>query len=143
MILSGVGGFPMKRVNIRNMRFQLAVALGILMLAAVCKAQQAPAARVVDLSAADGTKLKATFFSAGKPGPGVLLLHQCNQQRKGWDGLATQLAAAGISVLTLDYRGYGESEGKAPKDHPPAEGAEVLIDNCPGDVNLPYHYTSS
>jgi len=67
---------------------------------------------VVDLSAADGTKLKATFFSAGKPGPGVLLLHQCNQQRKGWDGLATRLAAAGISVLTLDYADTGKAKAK-------------------------------
>src|SRR5215471_6850717 len=67
--------------------------------------------RVVDLTAADGTKLKATYFSADKPGPGVLLLHQCNRQRKVWDGLAQQLSAAGINVLTIDYRGFGESGG--------------------------------
>ena len=133
----------MKRANIGNTRFRLARALAILMLAAACKAQQAPAPQVVDLSAADGTKLKATFFSAGKPGPGVLLLHQCNQQRKGWDGLATRLAAAGISVLTLDYRGYGESEGKAPKDLPPAEGAKVLNEKWPGDVDVAYSYLVS
>ena len=71
------------------------------------------AERIVDLTAADGTKLKATYFSADKPGPGVLLLHQCNRQRKVWDGLAQQLAAAGINVLTLDYRGFGESGGIA------------------------------
>jgi len=68
------------------------------------------AERIVDLTAADGVKLKATYFAATKPGPGVLLLHQCNRQRKIWDGLAQQLAAAGINVLTLDYRGFGESE---------------------------------
>ena len=34
------------------------------------------AEKVVDLTAADGTKLKATYFAAAKPGPGVLLLHQ-------------------------------------------------------------------
>ncbi len=33
---------------------------------------------VIDLTASDGTKLKATFFAAAKPGPGVLLLYQCN-----------------------------------------------------------------
>src|SRR6516162_1409162 len=65
----------------------------------------------IDLTAADGTMLKATYFGAGKKGPGVLLLHQCNRQRKVWDGLAQQLAAAGINVLTLDYRGFGESGG--------------------------------
>src|SRR5258707_15375783 len=143
MIVSGVGGFPMKRVNIGNMRFRVAGLLGLLMLAAACAAQQAPGARVVDLTAADGTKLKATFFSAGKPGPGVLLLHQCNQQRKGWDGLATQLAAAGISVMTLDFRGYGESGGTAPKDLPQAEGVKVLREKWPGDVDVAYSYLGS
>jgi dienelactone hydrolase len=117
--------------------------VALLILAVNCVAQQVPAPRVVDLTATDGTKLKATFFPAGKPGPGVLLLHQCNQQRKGWDGLATQLAAAGISVLTLDYRGYGDSEGKAPKDLPPAEGAKVLNEKWPGDVDVAYRYLVS
>ncbi len=133
----------MKRMNIRNMRFRVTGLLGLLMLAAACAAQQAPGPRVVDLTAADGTKLKATFFSAGKPGPGVLLLHQCNQQRKGWDGLATPLAAAGISVLTLDFRGYGDSEGKAPKDLPQEEGMKVLNEKWPGDVDVAYRYLMS
>jgi hypothetical protein len=41
-------------------------------------AQSPPAPRVVDLKAADGTPLKATYFAVAKPGPGVLLLHQSN-----------------------------------------------------------------
>jgi dienelactone hydrolase len=130
-------------IRTKSVRAAAGLILGLMMLAVCCAAQQAPAPRVVDLAAADGTKLKATFFSAGKPGPGVLLLHQCNQQRKGWDGLATQLAAAGISVLTLDYRGYGESEGKAPKDLPQAEGAKVLNEKWPGDVDVAFRYLVS
>jgi hypothetical protein len=35
-----------------------------------------PLPRVVELKASDGAPLKATYFSAGKPGPGVLLFHQ-------------------------------------------------------------------
>jgi dienelactone hydrolase len=127
----------------KNVRTAGALLLTLTAMAVSCAAQQPPLPRVVDLAAADGTKLKATFFSAGKAGPGVLLLHQCNQQRKGWDGLATQLAAAGISVLTLDYRGYGESEGTAPKDLPPAEGAKVLNEKWPGDVDVAYGYLIS
>jgi dienelactone hydrolase len=72
---------------------------------------QPPAARIVDLRATDGTLLKASFFAAAKPGPGVLLLHQSNRTRKAWDDLAGQLAAAGINALTLDMRGFGESGG--------------------------------
>jgi len=73
---------------------------------------QTPAPRGVDLKAADGTILKATYFAAANPGPGVLLLHQGNRTRQSWDGLAFQLAAAGINTLTLDMRGFGESGGK-------------------------------
>ena len=133
----------MKNLNLRIMHIRVVGLLVLLTLAVTCAAQQVPAPRVVDLAAADGTKLKVTFFSAGKPGPGVLLLHQCNLQRKGWEGLAAQLAAAGISVLTLDYRGYGESEGKAPKDLPPAEGAKVLNEKWPADVDVAFTYLVS
>jgi pimeloyl-ACP methyl ester carboxylesterase len=65
----------------------------------------------VDVKSSDGTILKATYFAAAKPGPGVLLFHQSNRTRKSWDELAAQLAAAGIHVLTVDSRAHGESGG--------------------------------
>src|SRR4029077_1678125 len=43
--------------------------------------QSLPAPRVGDIKSADGTVLKGTYFSAGKPGPGVLLFHQSNRTR--------------------------------------------------------------
>ena len=67
----------------------------------------------VDLKTSDGTQLKASYFAAAKPGPGVLLLHQANRDRKSWDSVASQLASVGINTLTLDMRGHGESGGKA------------------------------
>ena len=66
---------------------------------------------VVDFKSADGTVFKAMYFAAAKPGPGVLLLHQSNRDRKSWEGVAAQLANAGINTLTLDMRGFGESGG--------------------------------
>lgn len=81
-----------------------------LLVGATGAAQQIPP-QVVSLHASDGTVLKGTYFASGKPGPGVLLLHQCNQQRKLWDVLGERLASSGINVLTFDYRGYGESGG--------------------------------
>jgi pimeloyl-ACP methyl ester carboxylesterase len=74
--------------------------------------QPASGGRVVDLKSADGTPLKATYFAADEPGPGVLLLHQGNRTRQSWDDLAGQLAAAGINTVTVDMRGYGESGGQ-------------------------------
>jgi pimeloyl-ACP methyl ester carboxylesterase len=73
--------------------------------------QAPPPPRVVDLKSADGTPLKGTYFAAAKPGPGVLLLHQSNRDRKSWDALAAQFVAAGFNTFTLDMRGLGESGG--------------------------------
>src|ERR1044071_9876615 len=90
--------------------------LAVLIYSTVASATQAqqsqpPAPRVVDLKSADGAVLKATYFSAGKPGPGVLLFHQATRTRASWDGLARQLATAGINTVAVDGRGHGESGG--------------------------------
>jgi hypothetical protein len=78
-------------------------------LALVCVPQASPAERVVDLTAADGTTLKATWFPAARPGPGVLLLHQCNRQRKVGDGLAIELLPADTTDPEARRNGIRES----------------------------------
>ena len=93
----------------------------------------------VDLIAPDGMKIKATYYSAGKPGPGVLLMHQCNRERKTWDPLATQLARAGIHVVTFDYRGFGESGGPRFDSLEPMQRAE-LVKSWPGDIDMAFAY---
>jgi dienelactone hydrolase len=98
---------------------------------------------VVDLAAKDGVHLKATYFAAGKPGPGVILLHQCNQQRKNWDDLAGRLAAAGINVLTLDYRGYGDSEGPRALELSNEDRTRMVTEQWPGDIDSAFQYLSS
>ena len=118
-------------------------ALTFLLCALSCGVSVRSAERAVDLTAADGTKLKASYFAAAKPGPGVLLLHQCNRQRKIWDGLAQQLAAAGINVLTLDYRGYGESGGDRFDKLPPQEAAQIQTEKWPGDIDTAFQYLVS
>ena len=98
-----------------------------------------PSPQVLDLTATDGIKIKASYFSAGKPGAGVLLLHQCDHDRKIWDGLAQQLAAAGISVVTMDLRGFGDSGGAPHKlaETPPG------MEKWPGDIDLAFQYLKS
>src|ERR1700683_2100296 len=100
-----------KREGLMNVpRFSLRF-LALVLCAGLCAMTAMCGQRVVDLTAPDGPNLKATYFDAGKPGPGVLLLHQCNRDRKVWDGLATQLSGAGMNVLTVENRGFGESGG--------------------------------
>src|ERR1700730_802127 len=92
-----------------------------------------------DLTASDGVKIKVSYYSAGKPGPGVLLMHQCNRDRTTWDGLATQMAQAGIHVVALDYRGYGESGGERILSLSAEKAAAERL-KWPGDIDLAYQY---
>jgi predicted alpha/beta hydrolase len=78
----------------------------LLLIGPVALAQGPRTQRIVELTSVDGTSLKATLFPAAKAGPGVLLLHQSNRDRKSWDSVAAQLAASGIHTLTLDMRGF-------------------------------------
>ena len=92
----------------------------------------------VDIKASDGIVLKASYFSSGRPGPAMLLLHQCNMDRHAWDGLAKDLADAGFHVLTVDYRGFGDSGGERLTDA--AEPRAVTQQKWPGDVDASYAY---
>jgi dienelactone hydrolase len=99
--------------------------------------------RSVDLKASDGTKLAATYYSASDaPGPGILLLHQCNRDRSSWNGLAADLAGKGFRVLTLDYRGYGDSGGTPYTKLTLPEQREVGK-KWPGDVDVAFAYLVS
>jgi pimeloyl-ACP methyl ester carboxylesterase len=95
----------------------------LFLTALVGVAAEAPAPKDVDITAVDGLKLRGTYSAAAKPGPGVLLLHMCNTDRKSWAPLVPQLVAAGINVLAVDNRGFGES-GAVP-DATPQQQAEA------------------
>src|SRR5579872_3211977 len=103
---------------------------------------QAPSPKDVDLAAPDGTKLRATFFAAGKPGPGVLLLHMCNTTRKSWEPVAAALSKQGINALTIDNRGFGESGG--PRfDLTKPEVFKELNEHWPGDFDAAFDFLIS
>ena len=123
----------------KKIRFHLVAFLTILLFALTCAAKEPRAPKVTDLTTADGTKLKVSYFAADKPGPGVLLLHQCNRQRRIWDGLALQLQAAGINVLTLDLRGFGESGGD-PQPKLTPQQAQAQVAKWPGDIDVAFEY---
>ena len=100
-----------------------------------------PKVTTVTLKAADGTQLKGTYFAADKPGPGLLLLHQCNRDRTAWTEFATAAAARGYHVFTMDYRGFGESEG--PRFDNFQNQQATLRDKWPGDVDAAFTFLST
>jgi pimeloyl-ACP methyl ester carboxylesterase len=115
--------------------------VGGLLLAALSAAQpQAPPPHVLELKTSDDTLLKATYFAAAKPGPGVLLLHQGNRTRQSWDDLAGRLAAAGINTLTFDMRGFGESGGTRQVW---TRGESPSRKKWADDIDTAWHYLAS
>lgn len=113
------------------------VSIVILLFAAASLAQK----REVGFDAADGFKLKGDFYPARVPGPGLLLLHQCNADRQIYDDLATMLSTAGYSVLTFDFRGFGGSKGGEYTDF--TSQRQKIIDRMPGDVDTALNFLTS
>jgi dienelactone hydrolase len=111
----------------------------VLLLVAGFAQSQTSSPKDIDIQAPDGTKLRATFFPAAKPGPGVLLLHMCNTARKSWEPVAKELAGKGINALTIDNRGFGESGGPRFEGASP-EVLKQLNEKWPGDFEAAYDY---
>ena len=67
-------------------------------------------AQTIQMDGKDGFKLYGDYTAANvNSSKGVLMLHQCNADRSMYQGLAKSLAAKGISSMSLDFRGYGDS----------------------------------
>lgn len=115
---------------------------GALVLGVACAKPSPSAPRVVDITGADGLILKGTLFAAPTGGPAVLLLHQCDEQRKVWDSLGTRLAGAGITALSVDYRGYGESGGTRHDKLSNEELAKQQSTTWPIDIDSAFAFLS-
>lgn len=102
---------------------------------------KAVAPQVVDIKGGGGVTLKASYFPAGRPGPGIVMLHACNKDRTSWTGLATDAAAKGFHVLALDFRGFGESGGARFKQSPEQQSTIDLY--WPGDVDAALAWLTS
>ena len=78
----------------------------------LCLPLQAADPRQVEIKGQDGFALKGSFYASGNDkGRAVLLLHGMNGSRGTWGGVVEPLLQAGISVLAVDQRGYGETGG--------------------------------
>ena len=63
----------------------------------------------VEFSTRDGVTLKGNLYQASTGRPLVILLHMLGKTRQDWAPLVSVLQRANFSVLTLDWRGHGES----------------------------------
>jgi pimeloyl-ACP methyl ester carboxylesterase len=112
----------MKRL--RNLLAAAVFVLAISAIAAHGQQSQPATPRPIEVKSADGTLLKGTYFPAAKPGPGAILFHQSNRNRQSWEAVACRLAASGISTVTIDDRGYGDSSGNK-EDHEDHHDADL------------------
>ena len=95
----------------------------------------------ISFKAADGFALKGTFHPVDRGGPGILLLHQCNADRRIYEQLATMLNAAGYNVLAFDFRGFGGSRVGADTDL--AANRQRIVERMPGDVDAALSFLTS
>jgi dienelactone hydrolase len=122
-------------------RTALLTAITVGFLATPSCAPPSPTESDITITAPDGVELAATYFTPGKPGPGVLLLHMCNSDRSAWSRLGTLLAERGIHALALDYRGYGGSGGE--RGETPQESQAIRAEKWAGDVDAAFGHLTS
>ena len=119
------------------MTMRAALAIGLVLLSASARAEH----REVTFTAADGFTLQGAFHSAPKGGPGILLLHQCNADRRSYDELAVMLNNAGYNVLSFDFRGFGGSRGGQYTDF--SSQRQAMVEKMPGDVDAALEFLTS
>src|SRR6185436_1286925 len=117
---------------------RISVVSGVLLLVA---AAAHAAQRQVSVTAGEGFALQGSYYSAEKGGPGILLLHQCDADRRIYDQLATMLNVAGYNVLTIDWRGFGGSRGGAFTDF--RAQRQKILELMPGDVDAALKFLSA
>ena len=90
-------------------------ALSMVLLAVLIGAARAEASgRPVTFPSADGVTIAGEFFeSSNRPSPGVLLVHMLTRNKGDWRELPDRIRDAGMTALTIDLRGHGQSGGSA------------------------------
>ncbi len=99
------------------MRDALRVPMRVVLLAALLGSglpATAPAQERVWLSTADGGVIAGDLYGSGPHG--VVLAHGGRFDKESWAVQARAMAEAGLRVLAIDFRGYGESRGPGQED---------------------------
>ncbi len=67
----------------------------------------------IKASTDDEFLLLADYYQGEKHAGGVIVLHDCNNERRAYSAVAKSLAQQGLHTLSVDLRGYGESVSQA------------------------------
>jgi uncharacterized protein len=114
ILLGAVRGHPFRTLLLALLSgFALSYLFGTL----ACRPMHAEVPRLAAneirfaLTASDGIKTAASYFPAFKAGaPGVLLFHGVGASRSQFEDHVKWLNRVGYAVLTIDFRGHGESD---------------------------------
>ena len=80
----------------------------LLILLTACQVQKM---EEIKLQTEDGVTIHSTFYNANS-NKGVILLHRLAKDRNNWKDFASLLVKNNFSVITLDFRGHGQSTEK-------------------------------
>jgi pimeloyl-ACP methyl ester carboxylesterase len=70
-----------------------------------------PGVRSLSIDVEPGISMGARLYVSDRSGPAVIYWHGNGEIAADYDGLAPLYAAPGITLLVIDYRGYGTSDG--------------------------------
>jgi pimeloyl-ACP methyl ester carboxylesterase len=86
----------------------------------------------VALVTEDNLQLIGTMYrSSLENAPGMILLHMLNSERSVYNGLAAGLQSKGYNVLSIDFRGHGQSinnNGETWNDFSPEDFESMVLD---------------
>ncbi len=71
----------------------------------------------IELTGSEGNRLVADLYAADNARGLVLLAHGGGQTRHSWGGTARALASQGVTAITMDQRGHGDSDWIASADY--------------------------
>ncbi len=72
-------------------------------------AEGAPQLVQIKARADDDFLLFADYYQGGKRSGGVIVLHDCKNDRRAYNAMAKSIAEQGLHTLLVDLRGYGDS----------------------------------
>ncbi len=99
---------PVERV------MKVAVGGSALFLALAASSPAAEQPRRVSFDTTDGGVIVADLYPGGAHG--VVLAHGAVFDKESWSKQAVALVAEGLTVLAIDFRGYGKSQGGSARD---------------------------